>query len=107
MEYYKSPERKGRFRSFLDKEEQSSPREMDGDHHEEKTLWRNIIKSKYTPNQTKINPTEGLEVHQETSKPHHSFSSKLVSSTSENFQKKKKVLHHSSSKLVSIMQERK
>ena len=30
-----------------------------------------IIKAKYTPNQTKINPIEGLEVHQQTSKPHH------------------------------------
>ena len=44
-------------------------------HHEEKALWRNLIKAKYTPTSNKNHPLhllqKGLEVHKETSKSHH------------------------------------
>ena len=45
------------------------------DHQEEKALWRNLIKAKYTPTSNKNHPSiiykRALEVHKETSKSHH------------------------------------
>ena len=44
-------------------------------HHEEKALGRNLTKAKYTPTSNKNHPSifykKALEVHKETSKPHH------------------------------------